>query len=240
MPGDKDTKQLVLFDIDGTLIHPGTLARRLMNEAVARVSGVSPELEMEEVAGFTDPSIIRKALQKVQYDSGNLNPVVDRVLEDYLSRLKTEYASYDKPYLYGDAVALVHRCRDEGWQVGLLSGNLREGAVTKLSRFGLWKEFKFGVFGDDGANREDLLWRVPELAWDALGEAYTFERLVLVGDTPNDARIANMNGVRSLIVCRRPEWKSRIEMESPTWLVDSFEKLDDIIGWMSPNITGKN
>lgn len=163
--------------------------------------------------------------------------MVERVLDDYLSRLKARYPSYDEPYLYSDAVGLVHRCRDEGWRVGLLSGNLREGAVTKLDRFDLWKEFEFGVFGDDGANREDLLWRVPELAWEALEEAYTFERLVLVGDTPNDARIAEMNRVRSLIVCRRPEWKARIEAENPTWLVDSFEPADDIIEWISPQLS---
>lgn len=74
MPDAEDTKQLVLFDIDGTLIHPGTLARQLMNEAVTRAAGVSPELKMEEVAGFTDPSIIRKALQKVRFNSEDLAP----------------------------------------------------------------------------------------------------------------------------------------------------------------------
>lgn len=235
MPERRNLTQLVLFDIDGTLIHPGTLARRLMNEAVAGVAGMSPDLTMEEVAGFTDPSIIRKALRKVRFNSGDLTPVVNRVLEDYLTRLKAEYPSHEGPYVYTDAVALVHRCREEGWRVGLLSGNLREGAVTKLARFDLWKEFEFGVFGDDGANREDLLWRVPELAWEALQEAFTFERLVLVGDTPNDARIANMNRVRSLIVSRRPEWQAKIEAEHPTWLVESFQQLEDIIRWMGGN-----
>ncbi|MFQ6674772.1 MAG: HAD family hydrolase [Fidelibacterota bacterium] len=233
MSGGGNTKLLVLFDIDGTLIHPGTLARRLMNEAVFRAAGVSPDLKMEEVAGFTDPSIIRNALRKVRFNPGDLNEAVERVLNDYLTRLKAEYPSYDEPYLYPDAIELVRRCREEGWRVGLLSGNLREGAVTKLARFDLWDEFEFGVFGDDGANREDLLWRVPELAWEALSEAYPLNRVVLVGDTPNDARIANMNGVRSLIVCRRAEWKRKIEAEDPTWLVDSFRELDEIIGWLS-------
>ncbi|MFQ6674025.1 MAG: HAD hydrolase-like protein, partial [Fidelibacterota bacterium] len=83
------------------------------------------------------------------------------------------------------------------------------------------------------------LWMVPELAWEKLGEAYTFERIVLIGDTPNDARIANMNGVRSLIVCRHPEWRSKILQQHPTWLVDSFENIRQILDWLSNGSPGK-
>lgn len=222
-------KLLILFDIDGTILYPGTLARQLMDEEVTRFTGKSPQLQVEDVAGFTDPIIIHNALQKIKFTDGGLTKAVDIILQNYFNRLQEEYPRYPKPYLYEDAMKLVHRCKLEGWQVGLLSGNMRKAAKVKLSRFKIWDEFAFGVFGDEASTREDLLWLAQEQAWDELGKVYTYSKMVMVGDTPNDARVAAMNGVRSLIVCRSPEWREEIEAMKPTWLVDSFEDLDSII-----------
>ena len=225
-------KQLVLFDIDGTILRSGALPRQLMNEAVKDLAGASPDLQVEEVAGFTDPMIIRAALRKVRFNTTDVHSAVESVLRDYLVRLKRSYPSYKPVQLYEDSMGLVHRCKREGWHVGLLTGNLQAGAKIKLDRFNIWGEFDFGVFGDDASAREDLLWMAPEIAWDKLGEAYTHDRMVIVGDTPNDARVAYLNGVRSLIVCRRPEWRSKIESQNPTWIVDSLEDVDTLIHWL--------
>jgi phosphoglycolate phosphatase-like HAD superfamily hydrolase len=71
-----------------------------------------------------------------------------------------------------------------------------------------------------------------EAAWEALGESYTHDRMVLVGDTAQDATAARANGVRSLIVCRRLESRTAIEAANPTWLVDSLEETERIISWL--------
>ncbi|MDP6456007.1 MAG: haloacid dehalogenase-like hydrolase [Candidatus Marinimicrobia bacterium] len=223
--------RLILFDIDGTLLDPGTLARELMDEVVTDVVGQSPELQVTDVAGFTDPVIIRTALTKLGRTDGEISAIVDDILHQYLQRLRKKYPEYEKPRLYDDAMPLVTACKSRGWCVGLLSGNIREAAEVKLKRFGIWKEFAFGVFGDDAVSRDDLLWVAREHAWDTLAQAYTYDRMVLVGDTPNDARIADENGVSSLIVCRRPEWKRKIEEHNPTWLVNSFDNVGKIIEW---------
>jgi len=72
-----------------------------------------------------------------------------------------------------------------------------------------------------------------EQARNKLSEVYTYDQMVLVGDTPNDARVANLNNVRSLIVCRHLELYSQIEKQNPTWLVDSFEDVDTIVQWLN-------
>lgn len=223
---------LILFDIDGTILYPGTLARELMNEVVTEFTGTSPDLKMEDVAGFTDPVIIREALKKVQYDGDAIQYEVQRLLDLYIERLKKRYPSYNKPQLYNDCVKLVDRCKGEGWPVGLLTGNLKRGAKIKLERFGIWDRFDFGVFGEDGREREDLVRMASGVARNALGEAYSSGEMIMVGDTPNDARVAYLNGLRSLIVARHPEWKSRILRENPTLLVDSFDDIETIIRWM--------
>ncbi len=225
-------KKLILFDIDGTLINPGTLARKLIDEAITDLTGKSPGLSVEDVAGFTDPSIVRNALLKLKFKAGNLDKNVETIFATYLKKLKKQYPDYSKPKLYEDAVNLVNACKDQGWHVGLFSGNLREGAKIKLNRFNLWNEFSFGIFGDEAYERGDMLWMAPELAWDAFCEAYTHDRIVLVGDTPNDAKVAYENNVRSLIVCRRPRWLDKIISENPTWIVKTLENCQEIVNWI--------
>ena len=226
-------KQLILFDIDGTILYPGTLARQLMNEVITAMIGRSPALQYRDVAGFTDPIIMKNALQKLGVNESDYNNLVDELLSQYLIRLRKLYPSYEEPRLYKDAVDLVRSCKANGWRVGLLSGNIREGAKIKLERFNIWNEFSLGVFGDEVTSREDLLWLAREQARNKLSEVYTYDQMVLVGDTPNDARVANLNNVRSLIVCRHLELYSQIEKQNPTWLVDSFEVVDTIVQWLN-------
>ena len=226
------SKQLILFDIDGTLIHPGTIARKLLDSMVEEVSGASPKLKVEDVAGFTDPIILETALRRTNFSDGELSSMVSTLLEQYPAKLEEAYQDHNEAYIYEDAVELVRACRGEGWQAGLLSGNIRRAAAIKLKRFGLWDMFEFGLFGDDARSREDLVWMAEEESWEALGESYTHDRMVLVGDTVQDAEAAKANGVRSLIVCRRPETRERIEAASPTWLVDSLKHTERIMTWL--------
>ena len=226
-------KQLILFDIDGTILYPGTLARELMNEVITDRIGKSPDLQYRDVAGFTDPIIMKDALQKLGVNIHSHNNLVNEFLSQYLTRLRKLYPDYEEPRLYEDAMKLVRACKANGWCVGLLSGNIRAGAKIKLERFNIWNEFSLGVFGDEVTSREDLLWLARERAWNELSKVYTYDQMVLVGDTPNDARVANLNNVRSLIVCRHPELYSQIEEQNPTWLVDSFEDVDTILAWLS-------
>jgi phosphoglycolate phosphatase-like HAD superfamily hydrolase len=146
--------------------------------------------------------------------------------------LEKIYNDHEDAHVYDDAVKLSEACKDEGWQVGLLSGNVRKAAEIKLKRFGLWDSFELGIFGDEAPNREGLVLMAEKAALKALDESYPHEKMVLVGDTAQDAVAARANGVRSLIVCRRPEGRIAIENANPTWLVDSLDATERIILWL--------
>ena len=81
------TKRLILFDIDGTLIHPGTVARKLLDKMVEEVANFSPELQVEDVAGYTDPIILETALKRVNFKDGFLSETIDTILSSYPARL---------------------------------------------------------------------------------------------------------------------------------------------------------
>ena len=85
------TKQLILFDIDGTLIHPGTVARKLLDKMVEEVANLSPELQVEDVAGYTDPIILETALKRANFKDGFLSETIDTILSSYPARLEKIY-----------------------------------------------------------------------------------------------------------------------------------------------------
>ena len=203
-----------------------------MDKMVEEVANASPELQVGDVAGYTDPIILETALERLKYTDGSLSDTIETILSNYPDRLEKLFNDHEDAYVYDDAVKLSEACKDEGWQVGLLSGNVRKAAEIKLKRFGLWDSFELGIFGDEAPNREGLVLMAEKAALKALDESYPHEKMVLVGDTAQDAVAARANGVRSLIVCRRPESRIAIENANPTWLVDSLDATERIILWL--------
>ena len=58
------TKKLFLFDIDGTLISPGSVSRNILAQTISKVTNTPVDPGYDDVAGFTDLSITRNALTR--------------------------------------------------------------------------------------------------------------------------------------------------------------------------------
>ena len=99
-------KKLFLFDIDGTLISPSNIARKLLDKILIDQFGKSPNLKYEDVAGSTDLIIIENALRKIDCKT-NLNETVDKVLNIYIKKLKLLFEESKKPFVYKDTIKLL-------------------------------------------------------------------------------------------------------------------------------------
>lgn len=217
-------RKLYLFDIDGTLLSPGPAARGCLNQAFADIVGTNPDLQITDVAGLTDVMIIRNTLRKLKAN-GNVHDLLETVLNRYLSTFSEAYKTSDDAFVFPDALQFLENLEHQGFPVALLTGNVRRGAEIKLGKFGLFDRFPFGVFGDDGETRSDLPLVARERAWEILGEVFRYEDMVIVGDTPNDAAIATEYGMESIIVCRRPAWRTAIEAAGATVIVKRLDQL---------------
>ncbi|RMF08313.1 MAG: hypothetical protein D6762_05955 [Candidatus Neomarinimicrobiota bacterium] len=220
-------KHLFLFDIDGTLLNPGPVPRASLNRAFGDITGREARFRLEDVAGFTDPSIVRRGLEKVGIDRDQ-GEMVTRILNRYLQRLEQEYDASPEAFVYSDAVALLARLEKKQAYLGLLTGNISRGARIKLGRFHLFHRFPLGVFGEDGMTRGDLPQVVRERAWDVFHESFRYEQMIIIGDTVEDGKLARDYGMPSLLVCRRQEWWEKMEALRPAWLGTS---LDDPACW---------
>jgi phosphoglycolate phosphatase-like HAD superfamily hydrolase len=76
----------------------------------------------------------------------------------------------------------------------LLTGNFEAGAKIKLEHFDLWRYFRCGAFGDDAADRNELVpFAVDRARRCGLPEIDAADILV-VGDTPHDVACAHAVG----------------------------------------------
>jgi phosphoglycolate phosphatase-like HAD superfamily hydrolase len=162
-----------------------------MTRAFEDVVGHARALDGIPVAGRTDWIILSDAVQRI---GGELDDdLFQRLRNEYLVRLREEI---ERPGHGVKAVMpgvreLLDRlhARDDVW-LGLLTGNFVEGARIKLEHFDLWTYFRCGAFGDDAADRNQLVpFAIERARRDGL-PAITADRVLVVGDTPHDVACA--------------------------------------------------
>ena len=184
---------IVLFDIDGTLVSTGGLARKALQTAVEEHFGDAATFAFS-FGGMTDRAIFRRGLEAMgeKYNDDRARPVLDR----YLTLLRDHLdAANGMHRTYRGAVDVVRRTAAEAdVAAGIGTGNVEAGARLKLRPFGLNELLPFGGFGSDAEPRAEVIAHGARRGAERLGAALNDCRLVIVGDTPADVRAAHDNG----------------------------------------------
>lgn len=224
-------RKLVLVDIDGTLIAPGMTPRRALAQAIADFTGQTITFRVEQLAGNTDPLIVSNALEQLGIPPDKRDGLAGKILWRYLKLLIEQYPAAEDKQVFPGARELITYLLQQPVRLGLITGNLLLGAYTKLRVFGLWDCFSFGVFGDDSYYRTELPPIALKRAAEMFGEEYHPQDVLIIGDTVNDVLCAHQNGMVSVIVLRREEWRAAITTAQPELLVSSFEPLTEFQEW---------
>jgi phosphoglycolate phosphatase-like HAD superfamily hydrolase len=222
--------RLVLFDIDGTLLSAGRVARESVLAALTRAYGWQPlpehqDRQRHDFSGKTDPQIVRElvtgALGRDRVEEG-LSRALDLYLEELEQRLKP-----DTIVLKPGISELVSRLSETpGVTLGLLTGNLERGARLKLEPPQLNSYFPFGAFGSDSSDRYELPAIALERAWRHTGRRHAGKSVVIVGDSIHDVGCGRALGVRAVAVATGPTSAERLAAEEPDALLDSFADVD--------------
>lgn len=184
---------LVLWDIDGTLVHSAGHGRYAFEEAFQEVVGRIPE--RVDYAGRTDHQI---ALSMLNGEHEHLPAVLERLvvrLEQRRDAMAEDGHAYSG---VPEVLAALHEA--DGVINSLLTGNLQANAAVKVGAFGLdrWLDFESGAYGSDPhERRSDLVTIARERATARYGEP---TGVVLVGDTPLDVLAAREAGARAVAV----------------------------------------
>src|SRR5436190_3652048 len=129
--------KLVLFDIDGTLLWTDGAGRRAIQRALVDEAGTAGPIESYRFDGKTDPQIVRDLLSLAGHPGAGNASVIEAVCRRYVDHLRTELERPARTtrLMVGIADLLAALEPSEARRealVGLLTGNVAQGAALKL------------------------------------------------------------------------------------------------------------
>jgi phosphoglycolate phosphatase len=195
-------RRLVLFDIDGTLLTAGGAGGRALGNALVEVFGETGPIGAYSMAGRTDPQIVRELMGAVGRPVEAIEPHLPVLWDAYLRNLREEIGRAKVRALPG-VPALLERVEAGGDPVvlGLLTGNVAEGARLKVDAAGLgFDRFRVGAYGSDHWHRPELPAVAARRARSLTGVEYAGKEIVIIGDTPFDIACGEHLGVRTIAV----------------------------------------
>lgn len=200
---------LLLFDIDGTLLHRATTAHsEALYEALHQVHGVDARGHRADIApaGRTDGEIARLLLMHCGVSARAIDERALAVREaccEIFARLCP--ASLADKVIPGVAELVAWLAGRDDVRLSLVTGNYEPVGRLKLSRAGLGRHFPSGQggFGSDSEDRAAL----PGIARKRAGHngvSYPRGRTIVIGDTPRDIACAHADEVRCFAVATGP------------------------------------
>jgi phosphoglycolate phosphatase-like HAD superfamily hydrolase len=220
----------LLFDIDGTLIHTGGAGGAALRSAFRDLFRVSRPHDVE-YSGRTDRAIGQDMLALNNIDKSEQNWL--RLRQEYLGQLPAFLPQCRGRVLPGVEELLNRLAQVDDLALGLLTGNLQEGARLKLEFYRLMHHFRFGGYGDEHLDRNHVAESALEAARRHSDGSFDPDRVWVIGDTPLDIRCARWIKARSLCVATGNHTRDELAGCRPDVLVDDLSDTERITGWLT-------
>ncbi len=218
--------RLLLFDIDGTLLHANGTGQTAVEQALSDLCGCPITTEGVSFSGKTDPQIMREIL--TANDLNVTSSLVEEALAVYES---TAHAAFDPNAVdpLPGTVDLLDRLAELDIHLGLVTGNIESMAYKKLTAVALDHHFAFGAFGSDHADRHQLPPVAVQRAQDHTGHSFGRGEVAIVGDTEHDIRCGQGIGAVSVAVCTGRFARHELAPHKPDVLLDDLSDSDAFI-----------
>lgn len=212
--------KFLLFDIDGTLIDSGGAGVRSLNLAFEEIFGLHNAFRDISMAGKTDLQILREGIIRhgLPYSEETAAGFFDR----YLAHLGGQMKQTRGHVKQGVRQALEALKSEERHILGLLTGNIKEGADAKLRNYDLDAYFETGAYGNDSADRNELLPFAVDRLYRSRSMLVSYKDCVVIGDTPKDVECAKAYGAFSIAVATGPYTVDALEKAGADIVFEDF------------------
>ncbi|HVO43993.1 MAG TPA: HAD family hydrolase [Aggregatilineales bacterium] len=223
-------KKLVLFDIDGTLLHGGGSGRVATERAMLEVFGTAGKLASYRFDGKTD----RYTMIHLLGEEGYNRDVVEARLADYEDAMVRHLLAIINQFPFQvlpGALELVTRVRDQPDLLpGLITGNMRQTAAIKLRHAGFDPDvFVVKVHGSEGFARRDLAPLALERAIAYCGGPLAPRDVVMIGDTPDDIDCARSIGARVITLATGSFSRAQLEDYAPDAIFEDLTNSEAVL-----------
>lgn len=222
--------QLVLFDIDGTLVDTGGAGGRAFSRALEQTFGLPGGLKGVRLDGKTDFQIVREVFDSRDMNFDVFEESAPELFERYIGYLEKELGKAGNCYavLPGVHELLVALDRDPEVLLGLASGNIDQGARLKLRKGGLDGFFQVGGFGSDSESRTELIRAASRRAARYVGSSQ-INSVVVVGDTPSDIVHGHQAGAAVIAVASGCYTLAQLEEYRPELAVQNLSPNEPVL-----------
>lgn len=222
-------KRLVLFDVDGTLVRGGP-AKEAFRTAMVEVFGTPGPIEAYEFSGKTDPQIARELLLLAGIEERRIDEGFPELWRLYLRELEARLPDLPMEVLPGVEELLDALGGGGDVALGLVTGNIVDGARLKLGSAGLMQWFGVGGYGSDHEERNLLPAIAIRRARSRWGIAFDPRSVVIVGDTPLDVECGRHGGTRTVAVATGRFGPSALEEAGADRVFEDLRGVAEVVG----------
>lgn len=232
-------KKLVLFDIDGTLIHHlgGSIyvGWPRFIYALHKVFHIDIQADTTgKYRGWIDRQICwdfarQYGVSKNEYDRKFSQ--VAQALHEFATEEERKGHKMYRPI--EEAVNLAKMLkRQNGVYLGLITGNVERMGWWKLRHAGISDIFRFGLFGDDADNKAMLAQNIHAKAKGFFGISFKPRNVVIIGDSEDDVKSGKSIGATIISVTSGGHSAEELRKAKPDLLVDSLmdKQVLDLLG----------
>lgn len=229
-------RKLILFDIDGTLLHTGGAGRDAMEAALTELFG-TPGDPAYHYDGRTDRQIVRELMRGAGFADAEIDARMPRTMARYVEGLRERLAEPARDVaLYPGVAALLDAVEARPDMVlGLLTGNVEPGARLKLAAAGVrFERFAVNAFGSDHEVRGEL----PAIAHGRMREAFGVTLagpdVFVIGDTPADIACGRALGARAIAVATGRYPVAALREHAPYAVFADLADTDAVLAALDP------
>ncbi len=222
-------KKLILFDIDKTLVDEMERDGNPWPLAFESVYGVNCSITISQgnSHGMTHKQI---AIETLKNNGLKENEILEK-LDFFIEALEKFYKKSlenGKISLFPKIPELLQKLSDKGHVIGLITGNTRIIAFAKLKKAGIDNFFQIGGFGDDSANREELI----KLALERAKEQHFFQfdekKVFVIGDTPKDISAAKKFHLQTIGIATGLYSKQNLFDAGADFVLDNLQDIEKV------------
>lgn len=215
--------QLLLFDIDGTLLRSNGAGKSVLARALEDTFGTSGPYNDYQMGGKTDPLIIGDLMCAAGKDAAEIERQLPAVYERMMFHAQKIFCEKNIFPCLGVPELLAALLERDDVIIGLLTGNIQGTAPLKLAAAGIEPSiFRVGAYGSDHKDRNQLppfaLRRAAELTKLLFGGHNT----TIIGDTPADIACARTIGARVVAVSSGSYSSNTLNQLHPDFLFENF------------------
>jgi phosphoglycolate phosphatase-like HAD superfamily hydrolase len=217
---------ICLLDIDGTLVLTGGAGQTAFARTLAEDFGIATIDRGVQFAGRSDRAIAMDLFRSHDVPATDEN--WSRFCAGYLTRLADALATHQGHVLPGVERLLATLAARGDVALGLLTGNVREGAQRKLAYYGLWHHFPFGGFGDEHLERCDIAAAALAAARLHLNGVQA-GHVIVIGDTLHDISCGRSIDAHCVAVPTGHTTADTLRTGDPDVLVETLEDVAPIL-----------